>query len=149
TIRHFYNKNFDVRDIRTSIVAAISIKVEEPVFESQTKTKLGSTHVAPDGQTVRSFMNDFISTKLENFLYRNEDIAAAILRKIKQTQREHKEIPGIKKIACEKAKIAAVHYKKLRDCKYHFHDNKGKEEDRLKSTIFITEGDSASGSITQ
>ncbi len=149
TIRHFYNKNYDVRDIRTSIVAAISVKVEEPVFESQTKTKLGSTHVAPDGQTIRSFINDFISTKLENFLYRNEEIAATILKKIKQSERERKEIAGIKKIARDKAKIAAVHNKKLRDCKYHLNDNKGKEEDRLKSTIFITEGDSASGSITQ
>lgn len=149
TIRHFYNKNYDVRDIRTSIVAAISVKIEEPVFESQTKTKLGSTHVAPDGQTIRSFMNDFISTKLENFLYRNEEIATTILRKIKQSERERKEIAGIKKIARDKAKIAAVHNKKLRDCKYHFNDNKGKEEDRARSTIFITEGDSASGSITQ
>lgn len=149
TIRNFYNKNYDVRDIRTSIVAAISVKVEEPVFESQTKTKLGSTHVAPDGQTIRSFVNDFISTKLENFLYRNEEIAATILKKIKQSERERKEIAGIKKIARNKAKIAAVHNKKLRDCKYHLNESKGKEEDRLKSTIFITEGDSASGSITQ
>ena len=149
TIRNFYNKNYDVRDIRTSIVAAISVKVEEPVFESQTKTKLGSTHVAPDGQTIRSFVNDFISTKLENFLYRNEEIAATILKKIKQSERERKEIAGIKKIARDKAKIAAVHNKKLRDCKYHLNESKGKEEDRLKSTIFITEGDSASGSITQ
>lgn len=149
TIRNFYNKNYDVRDIRTSIVAAISVKVEEPVFESQTKTKLGSTHVAPDGQTIRSFVNDFISTKLENFLYRNEEIAATILKKIKQSERERKEIAGIKKIARDKAKIAAVHNKKLRDCKYHLNETKGKEEDRFKSTIFITEGDSASGSITQ
>lgn len=149
TIRNFYNKNYDVRDIRTSIVAAISIKVEEPVFESQTKTKLGSTHISPDGQTIRTFMNDFISDKLENFLYRNEEVADIIHKKIKQSERERKEIAGIKKIARDKAKIAAVHNKKLRDCKYHLNDSKGKEEDRLKSTIFITEGDSASGSITQ
>lgn len=149
TFRHFYNKNYDVRDIRTSIVAAISIKVEEPVFESQTKTKLGSTHTGPDGPTIRTFMNDFISTKLENFLYRNTEIAEIIHKKIKQSEKERKEIAGIKKLAKKKAKVAAVHNKKLRDCKYHLHDNKGKEEDRLKSTIFITEGDSASGSITQ
>jgi len=149
TFRNFYNKSYDVRDIRTSIVAAISIKVEEPVFESQTKTKLGSTHISPDGQTIRTFMNDFISTKLENFLYRNEEVADIIHKKIKQSERERKEIAGIKKIAREKAKIAAVHNKKLRDCKFHLNDSKGKEEDRLKSTIFITEGDSASGSITQ
>ncbi|HLT94543.1 MAG TPA: toprim domain-containing protein, partial [Membranihabitans sp.] len=149
TIRNFYNKNYDVRDIRTSIVAAISVKVEEPVFESQTKTKLGSTHVSPEGQTIRSFLNDFISNKLENFLYRNEEIAATILKKIKQSERERKEIAGIKKLARDKAKVAAVHNKKLRDCKYHLNDTKAKEEDRLKSTIFITEGDSASGSITQ
>ncbi len=149
TIRNFYNKNYDVRDIRTSIVAAISVKIEDPIFESQTKTKLGSTHIAPEGQTIRTFMNEFISTKLENFLYRNEAVAAIILKKIKQSEKERKEIAGIKKIAKEKAKIAAVHNKKLRDCKYHLNDTKGKEADRLKSTIFITEGDSASGSITQ
>lgn len=149
TFRSFYNKNYDVRDIRTSLVAAISIKVEDPIFESQTKTKLGSSHIAPDGQTIRTFLNDFISTKLENFLYRNEEVAEIIHKKIKQSERERKEIAGIKKIARDKAKIAAVHNKKLRDCKFHLNDQKGKEEDRLKSTIFITEGDSASGSITQ
>jgi len=149
TFRNFFNKNYDVRDIRTSIVSAISVKIEEPVFESQTKTKLGSTHIAPDGQTIRSFIHDFVSHKLENFLYRNTDIAEIIHEKIKQSEKERKEIAGIKKIAREKAKVAAVHNKKLRDCKYHLNDTRAKEEDRLQSTIFITEGDSASGSITQ
>ncbi|WP_236975585.1 DNA topoisomerase IV subunit B [Membranihabitans maritimus] len=148
-IRNFYNKNFDVRDIRTSIVAAISVKVEEPVFESQTKTKLGSTHVGADGPTIRTFLNDFLSTKLENFLYRNTDVSDIILKKIKQSEKERKEIAGIKKIAKEKAKVANVHNKKLRDCKVHLSDKKGNQEDKRKSTIFITEGDSASGSITQ
>lgn len=149
TFRNFFNKNYDVRDIRTSIVSAISVKIEEPVFESQTKTKLGSTHIAPEGQTIRSFIHDFVSHKLENFLYRNTDIAEIIHEKIKQSEKERKEIAGIKKIAREKAKVAAVHNKKLRDCKYHLNDTRAKEEDRLQSTIFITEGDSASGSITQ
>lgn len=149
TFRNFFNKNYDVRDIRTSIVSAISVKVEEPVFESQTKTKLGSTHVAPEGQTIRSFIHDFVSHKLENYLYRNTEIAEIIHEKIKQSEKERKEIAGIKKIAREKAKVAAVHNKKLRDCKYHLNDARGKTEDKLKSTIFITEGDSASGSITQ
>ncbi|GAA5220891.1 DNA topoisomerase IV subunit B [Membranihabitans marinus] len=149
TIRNFFNKNYDVRDIRTSVIAAISIKVEEPIFESQTKTKLGSTHMSPDGPTLKSFINDFLSNKLENFLYRNTEVAEIIHKKIKQSERERKEIAGIKTLAREKAKKANVHNKKLRDCKIHLSDTKKDLEERLKSTIFITEGDSASGSITQ
>lgn len=149
TIRNFFNKNYDVRDIRTSVIAAISIKVEEPIFESQTKTKLGSTHMSPDGPTLKSFINEFLSNKLENFLYRNTEVADIIHKKIKQSERERKEIAGIKTLAREKAKKANVHNKKLRDCKIHLSDSKKDLEERLKSTIFITEGDSASGSITQ
>ncbi len=150
TIRNFYNKNYDAKDIRSSIIAAVSVRVEEPVFESQTKTKLGSTEIAPGGQSLRSFIVDFLKKELDNYLHKNKEISEAIEKRIKQSERERKEIAGIKKLANERAKKAAVHNKKLRDCRYHLSDN-GKVTDELKlaTTIFITEGDSASGSITK
>ncbi|MEM6965316.1 MAG: DNA topoisomerase IV subunit B [Bacteroidota bacterium] len=150
-VRKFYGKNYDAKDIRASIVAAVSVRVEEPVFESQTKTKLGSLNVAPDGPTMRTFVNDFIGSKLDNFLHKNKEVADALLKRIQQSERERKEIAGIKKLANQRAKKANLHNKKLRDCRIHFSDTKKKieEEDKLKTTIFITEGDSASGSITK
>ncbi len=147
TIKEFYNKNFEASDIRKSIVSAISIKVEEPVFESQTKTKLGSTDIGPNGPSVRSFVNDFIKTKLDNFLHKNPEVADALLRKILQAERERKELSGIRKLAKERAKKASLHNKKLRDCRVHLTDTKNPR--CLESTLFITEGDSASGSITK
>ncbi len=150
TMRDFYKKEFDSRDVQTSIVGAISIKVEEPVFESQTKTKLGSLNMAPEGISIRSFVVDFLKTQLDNYLHKNKEIADAILRKIQQSERERKEIADIKKIANQRAKKANIHNKKLRDCRAHLTDGrKTNDEDRLSSTIFITEGDSASGSITK
>jgi topoisomerase IV subunit B len=151
TIREFYNKNFDARDVQTSIIGAISVKVEEPVFESQTKTKLGSQNIAPEGQSMRGFVNDFIKTNLDNFLHKNKEIAEVLLKKIQQSERERKEIAGIKKLANERAKKASIHNKKLRDCRYHYNESSKKVDDeiRLATTIFITEGDSASGSITK
>lgn len=151
TVREFFNKNFDSRDVQTSIIGAISLKVEEPVFESQTKTKLGSINMGPDAPSVRSFIMDYVKTNLDNYLHKNKDTADALLRRIQQSERERKEISGIKKLANQRAKKAQVHNKKLRDCRIHF-DSKAKkvtEEERLASTIFITEGDSASGSITK
>lgn len=148
TLREFYNKNFDASDIRDSVVAAIAIKVIEPVFESQTKTKLGSNDIGPEGPTVRTFVNDFIKTKLDNFLHKNEEIAEAIYRKILRAEKERKELSGIKKLARERAKKASLHNRKLRDCRKHYNDQKD-SEDRLNTTLFITEGDSASGSITK
>lgn len=147
TLKEFYNKNFEASDIRKSIVAAISVKVEEPVFESQTKTKLGSTDMGPDLPTVRTFVNDFVKTQLDNFLHKNPDIADALLRKILQAERERKELSGIRKIAKERAKKASLHNRKLRDCRVHLTDIKNPRY--LESTLFITEGDSASGSITK
>ncbi|MDK2771634.1 MAG: type IIA DNA topoisomerase subunit B [Flavobacterium sp.] len=147
TLKEFYNKNFEASDIRKSIVAAIAIKVEEPVFESQTKTKLGSTDMGPKGPTVRTFVNDFIKTKLDNFLHKNPEVADALLRKILQAERERKELSGIRKLAKERAKKASLHNKKLRDCRVHLPDTKNPRY--LESTLFITEGDSASGSITK
>ena len=149
TVRDFYGKNFDASDIRTSIVGAIAVRVQEPVFESQTKTKLGSLNVAPDGVTMRTFVNDFIKTKLDNYLHRNKDAADALLKRIQQSERERKEIAGIKKLANDRAKKANLHNKKLRDCRIHLNDKKGKEDKREETMIFITEGDSASGSITK
>ncbi|HMT53474.1 MAG TPA: DNA topoisomerase IV subunit B [Saprospiraceae bacterium] len=150
TFRDFYKKEFDSRDVQTSVVAAISLKVEEPVFESQTKTKLGSQNMVPDGVTIRSFVLDFMKTHLGNFLYKNKEVADAILKKILQSERERKEIADIKKVANQRAKKANIHNKKLRDCRAHLTDNKKVEDEiRLSSTIFITEGDSASGSITK
>ena len=147
TIKEFYNKNFEAADIRKSIVSAISVKVEEPVFESQTKTKLGSTDMGPNLPTVRTFVNDFIKTKLDNFLHRNPEVADALLRKILQAERERKELSGIRKLARDRAKKASLHNKKLRDCRVHLTDAKNPRS--LESTLFITEGDSASGSITK
>ena len=149
TIREFFGKNYDSRDIQSAVIGAISVRVEEPVFESQTKTKLGSQNVAPGGPTVRSFVIDFVKNKLDNFLHKNADTAKAIQKRIQQSERERKEIAGIKKLANERAKKANVHNKKLRDCRVHFTDKRGDEELKLSSTIFITEGDSASGSITK
>ena len=150
-IRKFYNKNYDVKDIRSSVVAAISVRVEEPVFESQTKTKLGSQDIGPKGPSVRKFIADFLDKELDNFLHKNEAVAKELQKRIQQSERERKEIAGIKKLANERAKKANLHNKKLRDCRIHFNDppKKSKEEDRLASTVFITEGDSASGSITK
>ncbi len=151
TLRKFYNKTFDPKDIRSSIVAAISVRVEEPVFESQTKTKLGSQDMGPQGPSVRKFISDFLEKELDNFLHKNEAVAKELLRRIQQSERERKEIAGIKKLANERAKKANLHNKKLRDCRLHLNDNvkKGDEDRRLGSTVFITEGDSASGSITK
>ena len=151
TIRDFYGKNFEASDIRQSIAGAIAVKVQEPVFESQTKTKLGSQNMSPDpnSATVRHFINDFLRKELDNFLHKNPTVADAILKRILQSERERKEISGIKKIANERAKKASVHNKKLRDCRVHFDDQKGDEEVKRHTTIFITEGDSASGSLTK
>lgn len=149
TVREFYGKNFDAADVRSAIVGAIAVRVQEPVFESQTKTKLGSQNVGPEGPTMRTFVNDFIKTELDNFLHRNSDTAEALLKRIQQSERERKEIAGIKKLANERAKKANLHNKKLRDCRVHFNDKKGDEEKKNETMIFITEGDSASGSITK
>jgi topoisomerase-4 subunit B len=146
TIREFFKKDYDASDIRTSIVAAFSIKIQEPVFESQTKTKLGSQHMEPGGQTVRNYVNDIVKRNLDNYLHRNPEVAEAIRKKIMQSEKERKEMAGIKKLARESAKKASLHNKKLRDCRVHYNSNK---EQRLESTLFITEGDSASGSITK
>lgn len=147
TVREFYGKNYDASDVRKSIVAAISIKVMEPVFESQTKTKLGSTDMGGDLPTVRTFINDFVKTNLDNFLHKNPETAEAIQRKIIQAERERKELSGIRKLAKDRAKKASLHNKKLRDCRVHLGDVKN--DRNLESTLFITEGDSASGSITK
>jgi len=151
TIRTHFNKNFDPKDVRASIIAAVSIRVEEPIFESQTKTKLGSTEMAPQGPSVRSFIHDFVKEKLDNFLHKNPSTAEAILKRILQSERERTEIAGIKKLANQRAKKANLHNKKLRDCKVHFNQQgKNTDQELLKATtLFITEGDSASGSITK
>jgi len=147
TVRDFYGKNFDASDIRSSIIAAISIRIMEPVFESQTKTKLGSLNIAPEGPTMRSFIGDFIRHELDNYFHKHPETADALLKRIMQSERERKDIAGIKKLANERAKKANLHNKKLRDCRLHFNDKKG---DRSReSVLFITEGDSASGSITK
>ena len=145
-VRDFFKKDFDTSDIRTSIIAAISIKVQEPVFESQTKTKLGSKDIGPDGPSVRNFIMDFVTSKLDNYLHKNPSVAEAIHQKIIESEKERKAISGIKKIAKDRAKKANLHNKKLRDCRVHFNS---KHEDKSASSIFITEGDSASGSITK
>jgi len=147
TIREFYGKNFEPSDIRKSVVTAVSIKVMEPVFESQTKTKLGSTDMGGKLPTVRTYINDFLKTHLDNYLHKNPETADKIQRKILQAERERKELSGIRKLAKERAKKASLHNKKLRDCRIHFGDTKG--ERNLETTLFITEGDSASGSITK
>jgi topoisomerase-4 subunit B len=151
TIRGFFNKNYDAKDIRASIIAALSVRVEEPVFESQTKTKLGSLNAAPDGPTMRSFINDFLNKELDNFLHQNPEVAKELQKRIMQSERERKEIAGIKKLANQRAKKANLHNKKLRDCRKHFNNQSRNitEEERNASTVFITEGDSASGSITK
>lgn len=147
TVREYYNKSFDATDIRASIVGAISVRVIEPVFESQTKTKLGSQSIGPEGPTMRTFINDFIKKELDNFLHKHSEVADALLKRIMQSERERKDIAGIKKLANERAKKANLHNKKLRDCRIHLDDKKG--DRREESMIFITEGDSASGSITK
>jgi len=146
-IKDFFGKNYDAVDIRQSIVAAVSVKVIEPVFESQTKTKLGSQEIEPGGKSMRAFINDFLKVELDNFLHKNPETAELIEKKIKQSEKERKELSGIRKLARERAKKANLHNKKLRDCRIHF--NNLKAERREESTIFITEGDSASGSITK
>ena len=146
TIREFYKKEFDASDVRTSILAAISVRVQEPVFESQTKTKLGSQFREPEGLAIRTWINDFVKTELDNYLHKYPETAKALEQKIQQSERERKEIAGIKKLANERAKKANLHNKKLRDCRVHLNT---KHIDRQESTIFITEGDSASGSITK
>jgi topoisomerase IV subunit B len=149
TIREFYGKNFEASDVRSSVVGAIAVRVQEPVFESQTKTKLGSQSVGPEGPTMRTFVNDFLKKELDNFLHRNTATAEALLKRIQQSERERKEIAGIKKLANDRAKKANLHNKKLRDCRIHFNDKKGDDDLMDQSMVFITEGDSASGSITK
>ena len=146
-VRDFYKKEFDASDIRASIIAAIAVRVQEPVFESQTKTRLGSINMAPDGPTVRGYVGDFVAKELEIYLHKNPTVADAVLKRILQSERERKEIAGIKKLANERAKKANLHNRKLRDCRIHFDD--GKDARSKESMIFITEGDSASGSITK
>ena len=147
TVREFFGKNYDASDIRKSIIAAVSIKVMEPIFESQTKTKLGSTEMGEKMPTVRSYIHEFLGTQLDNFLHKNPDIAEKIQRKIMQAEKERKELSGIRKLARDRAKKSNLHNKKLRDCRVHLGDLK--KDRRLDSTVFITEGDSASGSITK
>lgn len=155
TIRDFYKKDYDASDIRTGIVAAISVRVVEPVFESQTKTKLGSVNVDVEGPTMRQFVGDFLSKELDNYLHKNPTVAEALKKRIEQSERERKELAGIKKLANERAKKANLHNRKLRDCRFHLNEeppSRGKEEylsKQQETTIFITEGDSASGSITK
>ncbi|NMB70573.1 MAG: type IIA DNA topoisomerase subunit B [Bacteroidales bacterium] len=146
TIREFYRKDFDASDIRSSIIAALSIKIEEPVFESQTKTKLGSRDMGPEGPSVNKFINDFVKEQFDNFLHRNPSTADILLKKILESEKERKAISSIQKLARERAKKASLHNRKLRDCKIHYNSD---DERRLETTLFITEGDSASGSITK
>ncbi|MBI49281.1 MAG: DNA topoisomerase IV [Crocinitomicaceae bacterium] len=145
-VRDFFGKDYDTGDVRSGIVCAVAIKVEEPVFESQTKTKLGSTDIGPKGPTLKTFMFDFLKRELDNFLHRNPETAQALQARIIQSERERKDLAGIKKLARARAKKASLHNKKLRDCRVHLSDKKDRNED---STLFITEGDSASGSITK
>ena len=155
TIRDFYKKDYDATDIRGSVCAALSVRVQEPVFESQTKTKLGSQNVSEGGPSMRNFIGDFLGKELNNFLHKNPETAEALKKRIEQNERERKDMAGIKKLANERAKKANLHNKKLRDCKFHYNDEaSGKDKDKIaekqkESTIFITEGDSASGSITK
>jgi topoisomerase IV subunit B len=146
TIREFYKKDFDANDIKTSIIVALSIKVQEPVFESQTKTKLGSQYMEPDGPSIKNYINDILKRRLDNYLHMHPEIAEALLKKILQSERERKDMASIKKLARERVKKANLHNKKLRDCRIHYNEN---HPQRLDSTLFITEGDSASGSITK
>jgi topoisomerase-4 subunit B len=146
TIREFYKKEFEFIDIRTSIVAAVSVKVQEPVFESQTKTKLGSQEIAPGGKSMKSFIGDFVKEALDNYLHKNPATAEELLKKIQQSEKERKELSGIQKLARDRAKKSSLHNRKLRDCRSHYNTN---DERRLETTLFICEGDSASGSITK
>jgi topoisomerase IV subunit B len=147
-VREHFNKTYEPQDIRSSIIAAISVRIEEPVFESQTKTKLGSQNIAPEGASLRTFVSDFLKKALDDYLHKNKTVADALKRRIEQNERERKEIAGIKKIATERAKKANIHNKKLRDCRFHWNE-KGDLTKNAQSTLFITEGDSASGSITK
>ncbi|WP_299049349.1 DNA topoisomerase IV subunit B [uncultured Polaribacter sp.] len=147
TIRDFFGKNFEASDVRKSIISAVAIKVMEPVFESQTKTKLGSTEMGGDLPTVRTYINDFVKTHLDNYLHKNTEVAEKLQKKILQAEKERKELSGIRKLARDRAKKASLHNKKLRDCRIHLGDTK--KEAHLETTLFITEGDSASGSITK
>ncbi|MGL4805323.1 MAG: ATP-binding protein, partial [Bacteroidales bacterium] len=147
-IKEFYNKGFEYGDIRNGMIAAVSVKVEEPVFESQTKTKLGSKEMSPDGISVNKFIGDFLKKELDNYLHRNSETAEILLKKILESEKERKAIAGVTKLARERAKKANLHNKKLRDCRIHLSDSKGGEK-REETSIFITEGDSASGSITK
>lgn len=147
TVRDFYKKDYDAADIRGSIIGAVSLRVQEPVFESQTKTKLGSIEMGPDGPAVRAFINDFVREHLDNYLHKNPETADALRKRIEQSERERKDMAGVKKLANQRAKKANLHNRKLRDCRLHF--NEDKHEKSMLSTLFITEGDSASGSITK
>jgi topoisomerase-4 subunit B len=146
TIRDFYKKDYDPADIRSSIIASISIKVEEPIFESQTKTKLGSKDMGPEGPSVRNFISEFIKKQLDDFLHKNSETARILLKKIQDSEKERKAISSIQKLARDRAKKVSLHNKKLRDCRIHYNSN---DTNKLDSTLFITEGDSASGSITK
>ena len=146
TVRDFYNKNFDAADIRSSISAAISVRVMEPVFESQTKTKLGSSDMGPDGPSMKVAMTEFVKKHVDDYLHKNSDVAEALQKKILQNERERKDMAGVQKLAKERAKKANLHNKKLRDCRVHFTMSR---DDAYETTLFITEGDSASGSITK
>ncbi|MCB0402310.1 MAG: type IIA DNA topoisomerase subunit B [Flavobacteriales bacterium] len=148
TIREFFGKDYDAADVRSGLVAAVSVKVMEPVFESQTKTKLGSTEVGPDGPSMRAFITDFLKRELDNFLHKNPETAEALQRRILQAERERKDMAGIKKLAKKRAKEVSLHNKKLRDCRVHYNDAKD-DNRKVDTTLFITEGDSASGSITK
>jgi topoisomerase IV subunit B len=147
-VRDHFKKQFDAKDIRESIIAAVAVRVEEPVFESQTKTRLGSERMAPDGPAVRTFMNDFLGKAFDDFLHKNPEVTKELLKRVMQSERERKEIADVKKLANQRAKTANIHNKKLRDCKFHLNE-KGPDEKKGNSTIFITEGDSASGSLTK
>ncbi|MFA4053440.1 MULTISPECIES: DNA topoisomerase IV subunit B [Duncaniella] len=149
TLKEYFKRDLDYSDIRNGMIAAISIKVEEPLFESQTKTKLGSRDMGPDGPTVAKFIGDFIKTELDNYLHRNTDVADIILKKVQESERARKAMAGITKLAREKQKKANLNNKKLLDCRVHLNDSRGNEEKKLASSIFITEGDSAAGSITK
>ena len=149
TVREFYGKDYDAADIRASIISAVSVRVQNPVFESQTKTKLGSSDMGPEGPTVRVFINDFIKKALDDHLHKHVNVAEALHKRILQSERERKDMAGIKKLANQRAKKANLHNKKLRDCRIQYNNEKADEEKRLNTTLFITEGDSASGSITK
>lgn len=146
TVKEFFKKDFDASDIRSSIISAISVKIEEPIFESQTKTKLGSKDMGPNGPSVRNYVVDFIRKNLDDYLHKNSETARIMLKKIQESEKERKAISSIQKLARERAKKVSLHNRKLRDCRIHYNSN---DERRLESTLFITEGDSASGSITK